>query len=437
MSSLRSDALYIIEESIKQVLPERAVEDALLSEDFAARSRVGRIVIAAIGKAAWRMAKAAADFLRPLKASSLYGAVVTKYGHSMGEIEGLDIFEAGHPLPDENTIRGTSALLEKVKGLSPDDTVLFLVSGGGSALFEKPMGISLEDLVSITDQLLARGADIIEMNTIRKRLSAVKGGRFAELCAPAHVYSVVLSDVLGDRLESIASGPAYPDSSTSDEALRLASKYRLTANADLRDILKKETPKSLNNVTTVVTGSVTALCAAAERSARSLGYQPLLLTTTLNCEAREAGAFLSAMAREISYSGKPLNGPCAVILGGETVVHLKGKGKGGRNQELALSAARGIAGLPDIVIASAGSDGTDGPTDAAGGIVDGNTVSAIAEKGLDIEKFLDDNDSYNALLSVDSLVVTGPTGTNVNDLTILLKGRGPLTPVPPPVGGGV
>lgn len=419
MKQVRDDAMKAALKAIEAVLPENAVKEALRDERFLTRlDGGGRIVLAAIGKAAWRMAKAAAEAL----GSRLDGGVaVTKYGHSMGDIQGIEIREAGHPFPDENTLSGTAKILEGVKGLSEKDTVLFLVSGGGSALFEKPKdGVGLNDLISVTDQLLACGADIVEINMIRKRLSAVKGGRFAHFVAPAHVFAIVLSDVLGDRLDSIASGPAHPDGSTVREAMRIVEKYSLSMRPGLLDALKEETPKTLDNVTTIIAGSVTALCSAAEKAVRELGYVPLLLTTTLSCEARDAGAFLASVAREIRSSGNPLKPPCAILLGGETVVHLKGKGMGGRNQELALAAAAGIRGLADTAVISVGSDGTDGPTDAAGGLVDGETVPAISGLGLDLEKILADNDSYHGLDACGCLVRTGPTGTNVNDLTILL-----------------
>lgn len=419
MKQVRDDAMKAALKAIEAVLPENAVKEALRDERFLTRlDGGGRVVLAAIGKAAWRMAKAAAEAL----GSRLDGGVaVTKYGHSMGDIQGIEIREAGHPFPDENTLAGTAKILEGVKGLSEKDTVLFLVSGGGSALFEKPKdGVGLNDLISVTDQLLACGADIVEINMIRKRLSAVKGGRFAHFVAPAHVFAIVLSDVLGDRLDSIASGPAHPDGSTVREAMRIVEKYSLSMRPGLLDALKEETPKTLDNVTTIIAGSVTALCSAAEKAVRELGYVPLLLTTTLSCEARDAGAFLASVAREIRSSGNPLKPPCAILLGGETVVHLKGKGMGGRNQELALAAAAGIRGLADTAVISVGSDGTDGPTDAAGGLVDGETVPAISGLGLDLEKILADNDSYHGLDACGCLVRTGPTGTNVNDLTILL-----------------
>ena len=416
---LKEDMREILNDAIKAVLPENAVKEALNNPAFTSRRGKGRLIVASIGKAAWRMAKAASDIL----GSGITGAVVTKYDHSMGDITGLEIFEAGHPVPDMNTINGTKALLEHVKGLNADDTVLFLVSGGGSALFENPAeGVTLEDMQDITHQLLSCGADIVEINTIRKHLSSVKGGRFAELCAPAHVFMVVLSDVLGDRLDSIASGPAAPDTSTSEQALEIVKKYSLKVKPELMAVLSRETPKKLDNVTATITGSVTELCRAVSELSSKKGYTPLVLTTTLTCEAREAGSFMAGVAREVLTSGSPVKKPCAIIAGGETVVHLTGKGLGGRNQELALSAAEGISGLEGVVVASLGSDGTDGPTDAAGGIVDGKTASILREKGISIPEVLRNNDAYNALKQADALLMTGPTGTNVNDVSVILIG---------------
>ena len=419
MPNLKQDMREIIDSAIKAVLPESAVKEALNRPDFQERKGKGKLVVASIGKAAWRMAKAASDIL----GSGISGAVVTKYDHSMGDIQGLEIFEAGHPVLDENTLKGTKALLEHVKGLKAEDTVLFLVSGGGSALFELPAeGVTLDDMKDITSQLLACGADIVEINTIRKHLSGVKGGRFAQLCAPAKVFMVVLSDVLGDRLDSIASGPAWPDDSTSEEALAIVKKYGLKVKPELMKILSQETPKKLDNVTAVITGSVTALCQAACEIAKSKGYEPLVLTTTMTCEAREAGSLMASIAREVVTSGRPVKAPCAIIAGGETVVHLTGHGMGGRNQEFALAAATGIAGLDNVVIASLGSDGTDGPTDAAGGIVDGTTEATLKAKSVNISDVLKENDAYNALKKCNALLMTGPTGTNVNDVAMALIG---------------
>ena len=406
---LRADAQRIILSSLKAVLPDEAVARAL--KEF--RPGKGRILLVAAGKAAWQMAKAAVDELGRVDG----GVVVTKYGHVKGEIPGVECHEAGHPVPDANSFAATARALELVEGLTAEDTVLFLLSGGGSALFEQPL-IPGEELQDVTRQLLACGADIVEMNTIRKRLSAVKGGRFARACAPAKVFSIVLSDILGDPLDMIASGPAYPDSSTCGQAQAVVKKYGLRLSERARALLGEETPKSLSNVETRITGSVRELCAAAARECEKLGYRPILLTDRLCCEAREAGSFLASVLRTHAGKGEKL----AFLAGGETVVHLTGKGLGGRNQELALAAAPGIEGLKAAVF-SVGSDGTDGPTDAAGGYVDGETLQALKEKGLDVFSILVDNDAYHGLQAVEGLIMTGPTGTNVNDVAVaLLRG---------------
>ncbi len=403
---LRHDIDYIVSRSIRAVLPDEAVRRALAGRTF-----TGRVVLAAAGKAAWQMARTAVETLGGVDA----GAVVTKYGHVMGPIPGVDCYEAGHPVPDGNSFAATEKVLEMVRGLREEDTVIFLLSGGGSALFEKPLipGGELED---ITAQLLASGADIVEMNTVRKRLSAVKGGRFAQACAPARVFSVVLSDILGDPLDMIASGPAYPDSSTCAQARAVAEKYALRLTAEASALLDRETPKVLDNVETVVTGSVRQLCAAAAEACRERGYEPVVLTDRLCCQAREAGSFLASIARTHQGPDRPL----AFLAGGETVVRLTGRGKGGRNQELALAAAEGIRGLEGTAVFSFGSDGTDGPTDAAGGMADGSTAAALEAQGLDIHRVLGDNDAYHALKAVDGLIVTGATGTNVNDVAAVL-----------------
>lgn len=264
---------------------------------------------------------------------------------------------------------------------------------------------------------------------IRKHLSSVKAGKFAQICAPAKIYAVVLSDVLGDRLDTIASGPASPDSSTVEEVMNIANKYNLNFSnisdpSCVNEYLAKETPKSLDNVETVITGSVRTLCNSAALIASEMGYTPHILCTEMNCEAREAGRMLSAIAKQIDNkdSDSTFKRPCAIIFGGETVVTLRGKGKGGRNQELVLSAAEGIEGIENLVIFSIGSDGTDGPTDAAGGLADGNTKKRLKEKGLKLQEILNKNDSYNGLAAADALIITGPTGTNVNDLTVILCG---------------
>lgn len=406
--TLRQDAKQIIKESISRVLPDEAVKRTLDGKTFAQ----GNVYLVAVGKAAWQMAAAAQGVLGQRLSK---GIVLTKYGHVQGEIPGVICYEAGHPVPDEGSFRGTEAVLAMTEHLQPEDTVLFLLSGGGSALFEKPL-IPEEELSDVTEQLLACGADIVEMNTIRKRLSAVKGGKFALHCAPAKVFSIVLSDILGDPLDMIASGPASPDSSTCAQALHLVDKYHLRISGEARRCLKTETPKELSNVESVISGSVTELCRAAAKSCRQLGYEPVLLTDQLDCEAREAGSFLASVAKTHRKTSRSM----AFIAGGETVVHLKGKGKGGRNQELALSAAPGLSGIENAALFSIGSDGTDGPTDAAGGYVDGSTKRCLADQGIDIYRVLEDNNAYEALKACDGLIITGPTGTNVNDVAVLL-----------------
>ena len=403
--NLRRDAETVVRHAIAAVLPDRAVERALAGMAFP-----GRVYVVAAGKAAWQMSRAAVDCLK----MPVTGVCVTKYGHVMGPIDGIECIEAGHPVPDENSFRGTERVLELTKDLTETDTVLFLLSGGGSALFEKPL-ISGGELQDITNQLLASGADIVRINTIRKRLSAVKGGKFAQWCAPARIEAVVLSDILGDPLDMIASGPAAADSSTCAEALTIAKEYGLNLSEQAMECLRTETPKSLTNVRTQVIGSVRQLCAAAGEKCRELGYETVFLTDLLSCEAREAGAFLSAIARSHAGNGKKL----AFLAGGETVVHLTGRGLGGRNQEIALGAAQGLDGLKACVI-SVGSDGTDGPTDAAGGYADGDTLTELEGKGLNPAAVLRENDAYHALKAVHNLIITGPTGTNVNDVTVVL-----------------
>lgn len=407
--SLRLDAEQIVRRAISSVKPDEAVRRALSEAEFP-----GRVYLVAAGKAAWQMAATAVECL---KTPVQDGVVVTKYDHVMHPLEGVRCYEAGHPVPDENSFLATQAALDLTENLLETDTVLFLLSGGGSALFEKPL-IPGEQLRDITQQLLASGAGIVEMNTIRKRLSAVKGGRFAQCCMPAQVFSIVLSDILGDPLDMIASGPAVPDTSTCEQAVAIAEKYNLNLTEDAWALLRQETPKELTNVTTQINGSVRELCSAAAVVCRELGYEPVLLTDQLTCQAKEAGSFLASVLKTHAGDGKKW----AFIAGGETVVHLTGHGKGGRNQELALSAAAGIAGIPGAAVFSVGSDGTDGPTDAAGGYTDYETAAELKAHGLSIYAVLQDNDAYHALGKVGGLIITGPTGTNVNDVAVALLG---------------
>lgn len=408
---LREDAEIIIKEAIRQVMPDEAVIRALKGKDLGS----GRIYLVSVGKAAWQMAKTAGEVLGERIEA---GICITKYGHVKGELNHIRCIEAGHPVPDENSFLAAEEALKLTENLRAEDRVIFLLSGGGSALFEKPL-VSAAELADITNRLLGCGADIVEMNTIRKRLSGVKGGRFAHHCSPARVYNIILSDILGDPLDMIASGPTCPDRSTCARAKAVAEKYGLKLSENAMACLETETPKELDNVETVITGSVGNLCAAAARACETLGYETYILTDRLNCEAREAGRFLAAIAA--SHQGRDRS--LAWIAGGETVVHLTGKGKGGRNQELALGAAAGIAGFENTAVFSVGSDGTDGPTDAAGGYCDGETMARLAEAGVDLYRTFRENDSYEALGKVNGLLFTGATGTNVNDVAVLLIKR--------------
>lgn len=409
--SIRNDADVIIKAALDAAMPDTSVKKALNE----LKPANGRLILIAVGKAAWQMALAAGKILGNKLTK---GIVITKYGHVKGELLNINCFEAGHPIPDDNSFNATNEVLKAVTDLTSNDTVLFLLSGGGSALFEKPL-VSGVELQSITKQLLACGAEITEINTIRKRLSAVKGGKFAQLCFPAKVFSIILSDIIGDPLDMIASGPAYPDSSTCTDALSIVDKYHIKLTPEIQNLLRQETPKRLTNVETHVTGSVKQLCNAATAASKNLGYEPRFLTASLCCEAKEAGSFLASIARDQQDTDHSL----AYICGGETVVHLTGNGKGGRNQEIVLSAAAGISGLHNTAIFSIGSDGTDGPTDAAGGYADENSAKLLAKDNIYIPRILADNDAYTALKKINGLIMTGPTGTNVNDLTVLLIKR--------------
>lgn len=412
-NQMREDAIAIIEHSLREVLPDRAVENALSKI-----TTEGDIYVAAFGKAAWQMAAAAK---RILEGRIRRGVIVTKYSHSKGTLPGFTVVEAGHPVPDENSILGADMVMDVMSQAGKDDTVILLVSGGGSSLLEKPEeGLTLKDVQEVTEKLLQCGAAIQEINVIRKRLSAVKGGKLALVCQ-AKIYQIVLSDIIDDNLEMIASGPACADTSSYEDVVRIKEKYGLSFPEKIETALKSETPDRIDNVDSVITGSVRELCRSVAKNAKVRGYDPFILTTELDCEAREAGKFMASIARYMN-SAMPhrFSRPCALIAGGETVVNLTGHGKGGRNQELVLSAARGIEGLENTVVFSLGSDGTDGPTDAAGGIADGATMDRLRRLGIDCDVILRENDSYTALKQIDGLIMTGATGTNVNDVTVVL-----------------
>lgn len=397
----------IVDGSIEKSLPDNAVEQELKNLP----SNKGKKILIAIGKAAYQMAKTALE--SDIKFDD--AVVITKYDHLSSDLEGAVCFEAGHPISDDNTIKASQYALDLVKDLTEDDLVVMLISGGGSALFEIPV-VDFSEIQDINNQLLEKGANIIEINTIRKRLSKVKGGKFAEICKPATVYNIILSDVVGNRPDMIASGPTYVDQSTCKEAFDIVKKYDLSLSEDALKALKIETVKELDNSIINISGSVDQLCLEAKDILEKDGYDVELLTTSLDNEAKEVGNVLSAIAR---YQSKR-DDKKAYILGGETVVYLTGNGRGGRNQELAFASAKGIAKLDNVTILSYSSDGTDGPTDAAGAYVDGNTMAKLENLGISYDDVLRDNDSYAALEKIGQLIKTGPTGTNVNDCSIIL-----------------
>ena len=411
MSTLREDVQFVINAAVAETHPKKAVRRAI--SDL--RLYGGRLRVLAIGKAAWSMAEAAVE---TLGSRIDCGLVITKYGHSRGKLPGFRIMEAGHPVPDENSLLATDAAIAMVQGLGVEDTVLTLISGGGSSLFERPL-IPLPLYATTTNALLHCGASITDMNIIRKRLSAVKGGRFAKLCAPAGVVGLILSDVMGDAVETIASGPISPDPTTAAEAERTLLRVLPDAPELIRALMRRETPKTLSNSETHVIGNVSLLVRSAAHALQRLGYETVVLTDRLACEAAEAGRFLASIA----LTHQKENRSVAYLVGGETVVHVSGTGLGGRNQELALAAAKTLDGLRDTAVFSFGSDGTDGPTDAAGGYVDHRTLGRLCAAGIDVDNALLNHDSYHALRASDGLIVTGPTGTNVNDISAVLIRR--------------
>jgi hydroxypyruvate reductase len=412
MEQIQADAYAIIDHALKTAMPGPAVQQALQKISF----DMGKIYVLSIGKAAYAMADAAQKVLGERISA---GICITKYGHVKGMIPGFACYEAGHPITDENGLAASEKAMAMVQGLKEKDTVLVLISGGGSALFESP-AVPLAEYNAITEQLLKSGADIHEINTVRKHLSHVKGGGFAKLCAPAEVIGIALSDVLGNDPSAIASGPISPDPSTCMNAEEILQKYQILIPDNVRLELEKETPKVIGNAEIRVIGSVKSLCLDAKRTCEARGYHAEIINDALCCEAKDAGTAIGRMAKEYRSENKNI----ALIAGGETVVHVTGHGLGGRNQEMALACAKEISGLADVCFFSLGSDGTDGPTDAAGGIVNGNTEKELGRQGISLAEKLLEHDSYHALKKCHGLLMTGPTGTNLNDLSVLLIRKG-------------
>jgi glycerate-2-kinase len=429
----RKLALTLVLEGLRAVDPKsllksraRVVESKLIVDDHEVNVGNG-VYVVAIGKAAGKMAEAAEEIL----GSRIRAGVATvPRGAPSPRLARITPVAAGHPHPDEGSLEaGKLALRVAEEARRSGCPLLALISGGGSALAEVPVpGVTLEDLRSVNDLLLRSGASITEINTVRKHLSLLKGGRLAAAAYPSPVLALVLSDVVGDKLEVIASGPTVPDPSTYEEALDILKRYNLTASAPrtVLEVLEKgargelpETPKpgdeTLSKAHALLLGSNLTALKAMDAYAKKLGLNSVVLTSMLQGEAREAAKALAAIALEVKRSSIPVAPPAAVICGGETTVKVRGRGRGGRNQEFALSAALQIEGEGGIAIAAIGSDGIDGPTDAAGAIVDGFTVKKAKRLGLDPRKFLEENNSYEFFNIVGGHIKTGPTGTNVND----------------------
>lgn len=405
--SLKRNALDIIDCAIKKSDPYESTLEALKTLKIPS---CGKLFVFGIGKAAVPMAKAAADFF---ESRIDRGLVITKYNHAKNfSAKNFEVLEAAHPVSDKNSVLAAEKALALAEKLGENDTAIVLLSGGGSALFEKST-VPLETQQSITEKLLARGAEIDEINAIRRSISLVKGGKFAEKIYPAKVVTLALSDVLSNNKSVIASGITVPDSLGANEVKAIASRYLPEYKELFSSLSIKKENAPINDGGFVFVGDINSLCSAAEKRAKQLGFFVEESFRNLTGEARDTAQKLLSLVKEKS-------GKRAYVFGGETTVTLKGNGLGGRNQEAALAAAIQLCGKENIVFACAGSDGTDGPTDAAGGIADGQTFFKIQNAGLDPKAELENNNSYNALKAADALIVTGPTGTNVNDLTIIL-----------------
>lgn len=391
-----------------------------------------KLLIIGFGKAAVAMGKAAEDSLFDIITE---GILITKHGHINKSLplRKLKVLEAGHPIPDEYGYVGTAEVIRLLQKADENTLVLCLVSGGGSALLVSPCsGITLQEKQTVSELLLRAGAEISELNTVRKHISAVKGGRLAELARPARIISLILSDVIGDRLDVIASGPTAPDKTSFSDAHKVLEKYKLldripeNVRRVIGDGIKgriPDTPKEGNPlfsvVENIIIGSNRIALKAAKQRAEEMGLSVVIISSEIQGEAREVGKWLAEKAVKMKNADKSTRSFC-LISGGETTVTVKGKGLGGRNMELALAFAMEIDGIDGITFLSAGTDGTDGPTDAAGAIVDGRTVETARTAGLDPEVCLNNNDSYNFFKKIDGLFITGPTGTNVMDVQIIV-----------------
>ncbi len=440
-SGLRRDALAILKAALSAADAGNAVRRHLSSSGAHLRAgalrlalnHFDRVFLIGAGKAAVQMAGAA---IQVLPRAPEAGIVVTKYGHATRSLRRVSVIEAGHPIPDERGLAASHQIRALLKELNARDLLLVLISGGASALLPAPAEpVTLASKQHTTDLLLRAGADIAELNSVRKHLSALKGGRLAALAYPATIASLLLSDVIGDPIDIIGSGPTAPDPTTFSDALAVLEKYELTGGVPetVREHLQQgaagnlpETPKPgdplFQNVHNIIVGSNRLALEAAAQKAKSLGYRTLILSSTMQGETREVARVHAQILREVHLSGHPARRPACILSGGETTVTVRGPGTGGRNQEFALAAAIEISGLSDSLVLSAGTDGTDGPTDAAGAIATGETLSRAAALGLDARKHLRANDSYPFFDALGDLIRTGPTRTNVMDIHLLLAG---------------
>jgi glycerate 2-kinase len=438
LAQMRKDALDIFRAGVQAVEPSAAVKRycrrqdnrLLVDQKVYDLAELKRIYVIGAGKAGAPMVKAVEEIL----ADRIFGGIVNvKYGY-LAELSGVKVIEAGHPVPDDSGLEGARAILELASRAEEGDMVICLISGGGSALLPLPAeGLSLQDKQDTTRVLLACGATIHEINSVRKHISKVKGGGLARAVYPATLISLILSDVVGDDLDVIASGPTVPDSSRFQDCMSIFDKYGIREKVPetvLNHIRKgiegkvPETPKPgapvFTSTQSVIVGSNLACMEAAEKKASSLGYHTLMLSTMIEGETREVARVHAGIAKEILKSGHPLSSPACVLSGGETTVTITGRGLGGRNQEFVLAAAIGLNGQEGIVVLSAGTDGTDGPTDAAGAVADSQTIQRAEALGLNPADFLSNNDAYHFFEKLKDLVKTGPTNTNVMDLRIVL-----------------
>ncbi len=437
--SMRNEALDIFNASLKAVDPVNAVKRFLKKVDNKLIVKnisydlncFENIYLIGFGKAAAAMARGVEEVLgKDLKA----GIVSVKYGHLDKVSSRIKINEAAHPVPDEAGMRGAKEIVDFLKQRNAKDLIICVISGGGSAILPLPVeGISLAEKQATTKLLLACGADIKEINAIRKHISQVKGGQLARMTQPATLITLILSDVIGDPLDSIASGPAAPDQSTFNDCWKVLQKYNLLGKIPAAverhlklgvDNLISDTPKAGDGAFlkthNIIVGSNWEAVAAARDHAQNLGYKTIVLSTFVEGETKDVARVHAAIAKEVNKTGNPVNKPACIISGGETTVTIRGNGLGGRNQEFVLAAAMDIHGMENMVVLSAGTDGTDGPTDAAGAIADGETIDRANQLKLDSLKFLQNNDSYHYFEKLNDLIKTGPTNTNVMDIRIIL-----------------